>query len=116
MNQIISRDKLQPWKPSDATDAIRGISSDDAFTLDLTSHAKDQMNARDLIISDILHVLKHGFVYDSPEQATKPNCYKYKVESTTPAGAKIVRVVAIPWSIPPEIKIVTVMWRDEPMQ
>ena len=116
MVAMTSREKLQPWKPSDATDAIREISKDAAFMLDLTGHAKEQMNARDLITSDVLHVLKYGFVYEIAEQATKPNCYKYKVESTTPAGARIVRVVAIPWTTPPEIKIVTVMWRDEPMQ
>ncbi len=71
------------------------------------------MRERDLIVSEVLHVLKFGFIYEDPEPATQKGCYKYKVESTSPAGARVVRVVAIPWAEPPEIKIVTVMWRDE---
>lgn len=74
------------------------------------------MKERDLIVSDVLHVLKHGFVYDNPEPATQRGCFKYKIETTSPAGSRVVRVVAIPWANPPEIKIVTVMWRDEAMQ
>lgn len=74
------------------------------------------MIARDLYTPDIMHVLKHGFVYENPIAATQKGCFKYKVESTTPVGPKVVRVVAIPWIQPPEIKIVTVMWRDEPIQ
>lgn len=113
MSQSSARNKSQPWKPADATNAIREIAKDGLFTLDLSSHASEQLVARDLITSDILHVLKYGFVYDPPEPATQKNCYKYKVESTSPAGSRVVRIIAIPWSNPPEIKIVTVMWRDE---
>ena len=116
MSQVVARQKQQPWKPADATDAIRDIARDMSFSLDLTSHARDQMRERDIISSDILHVLKHGFVYDEPEQATQKNCFKYRIDSRSPAGVKIIRLVAIPWNNPPEIKIVTVMWRDEAIQ
>jgi hypothetical protein len=74
------------------------------------------MSRRDLIVGDVLHVLKHGFVYEEPVAATQPGCFKYKMEATTPAGSRVVRVVAIPWANPPEIKIITVMWRDEAIQ
>jgi hypothetical protein len=113
MNKDQARQKRQPWKPADATDAIRSISQDANFTLDLTGHARDQMKERDIVSSDLLHVLKNGFVYDQPEPATVEGCFKYKIESKSPAGAREVRIVAIPWNNPPEIKIVTVMWRDE---
>jgi hypothetical protein len=113
MSQEAARQKPQPWKPADATDAIRSIAKDGELTLDLTSHARDQMRQRDLIAGDLLHVLKYGFVYENPEPAKQNGCFKYKVESTSPAGSRVVRVVAIPWSSPPEIKIVTAMWRDE---
>jgi Domain of unknown function (DUF4258) len=113
MSQSAARRKLQPWKPGDATDAIRSISIDEDFTLDLSSHASSQMAERNLIVGDVLHVLKHGFVYDEPEQATQRNCFKYKIESRSPEGPRIVRIVAIPWHSPPEIKVVTVMWKDE---
>lgn len=108
--------KPQPWSPADATDCIRNLAVHSALTLDLSEHAKDQMMDRDLFVSDIMHVLRHGFVYENPDAATKKGCYKYKVESTSPVGPKVVRVIAIPWINPPEIKIVTVMWRDEAMQ
>ena len=101
-----ARQKPQPWKPADATDAIRSISQDNTF-LDLTGHARDQMAARDIIVSDVLHVLKHGFVYEISEPATKSGFYKYRMESRSPAGPRDIRLVVIPWSTPPEIKIVT---------
>jgi hypothetical protein len=84
--------------------------------LDLTGHAREQMRERDLIVSDVLHVLKHGFVYEDAVPATQKGHFKYKIETTSPVGSRVVRIVAIPWVNPPEIKIVTVMWRDEAMQ
>lgn len=107
--------KPQPWKPADATDAIRTLVKADEFTLDLSRHARDQMFERGLIVSDLLHVLKFGFVYEEPVPATTKGCFKYKVESTTPEGNRVVRLIAIPRVKPPEIKIATVMWRDEPL-
>lgn len=116
MSQPPAGRKAQPWKPADATDSIRSLAKESKMTLDLTGHARDQMKDRDLFVSDVLHVLKHGFVYDDPEPATKKGCFKYKIEATSPVGPRVVRIVAIPWMNPPEIKIVTVMWRDEAMQ
>jgi hypothetical protein len=116
MSQVGASRKKQPWKPADATDAIRSLAHESAMTLDLTAHARDQLAKRDLIVGDVLHVLKHGFVHDNPEPATRANCFKYKMVATSPAGPRAVRVVVIPWVEPPELKIVTVMWRDEPMQ
>jgi hypothetical protein len=104
--------KGQPWKPADATLAIRRLAGG-VYTLNLTEHAKAQMATRGLYTPDVMHVLKRGFVYEDSETATRPECFKYKVECVTPNGPRTVRVVAIPWCDPPEIKIVTVMWRDE---
>ena len=112
MNTSLASPK-QPWKPADATDQIRGLAINSRLALHLSQHAKDQMMEREIYTSDVLHVLKHGFVYDRPEDATKANCFKYKIESTSPVGPKVVKLVVIPWISPPEIKIVTVMWRDE---
>ena len=113
MNTPLPPYKAQPWKPSDATDFVRRLAIDQNLTLDLTNHARDQMNNRDLIISDVLHVLKYGFILEDPDKATQPGCFKYRMEASTPAGSRGVRVVAIPWVTPVEIKVVTVMWRDE---
>lgn len=116
MKKPSASQKPQPWKPADATDSIRYPASLNSLTLDFTGHARGQMKKRDLIVGDVLHVLKHGFVYDEPESATQQGCFKYKMEASTPSGPRVVRVIALPWVDPPEIKIVTVMWRDEPMQ
>ena len=110
VNDVLKKD--QPWKPADATGAIRTLATGN-FRLDLTGHAKEQMAARDLITGDVVHVLKNGFVYEDPEAATQSECFKYRVECTAPASSRTVRVIVIPWCDKPEIKVVTVMWRDE---
>jgi hypothetical protein len=105
--------KPQPWKPADATDAIRTIAGGE-FRLNLTRHAREQMSRRGLIVGDVTHVLKTGFVYEEPEATTRGGLYKYQMECPTPnGGARSVRTVVIPHVDPPEIKIVTVMWVDE---
>jgi hypothetical protein len=72
------------------------------------------MSHRELLVGDVLYVLKHGFVLsDHPEPSTKPGLYKYEIESRTPnSGSRTVRVVAIPDASRIEIKVVTVMWVD----
>jgi hypothetical protein len=116
MNQHGAISRPQPWSSADATDALRHLAKQLKLKLHLTTHAREQMKSRDLIVGDVLHVLKNGFVYDPAIEATQPGCFKYKIESSSPAGMRTVRVVVIPWVNPPELKIVTVMWRDEPSQ
>lgn len=72
------------------------------------------MLERDLLVSDVLFVLKHGFVYEPPEPSSRPELFRYKVETRTPnSGNRIVRVIAIPDEPRCWIKVVTVMWADE---
>ena len=104
----------QPWAPAEATVQIRKIGSDRHLTITYTGHARDQMLDRDLLISDVLYVLKNGFVYSVATAATQSGLWKYLVETRTPnSGNRIVRVVAIPDKSKIWIKIVTVMWVDE---
>lgn len=82
--------------------------------MQLTQHAKDRMAERDLIMGDILHVLRNGFVYSDGEAATREGLYKYKMENKSPNSAsREVRVVVIPSPTAAQAKIVTVMWVDE---
>lgn len=68
---------------------------------------------RDLLVGDVLHVLRRGFVYEDPEPSTRPGFFKYRVEATTPSSdGRTVRVVVIP-NGHRDLKLVTVMWRDE---
>lgn len=71
------------------------------------------MAERKLLMGDILHVLKNGYVFEDGQPTTQAGCFKYRIECTTPnSGGRTVRVVLIP-SSSDAIKIVTVMWRDE---
>jgi len=101
------------WKPADATKHINACARRDDFTISLTLHAREQMAERALIVGDVTHVLKNGFVYDDPEKATREGYFKYHIEGVTPnSGGRTIRLVVIP-SGRHAIKIVTVMWRDD---
>ena len=72
------------------------------------------MQERDLATGDVLHVLKRGFVYEGAQSSTRPEYYKYKIDCKAPnSGARIVRILVLPCLNPPELKAITVMWRDE---
>jgi hypothetical protein len=106
----------QPWTPPQATERIRSIRLDDDFSISVTRHAKDQMADRDLILSDVLYLLKNGFVFEKADPSTIPHFFKYQIEGKTPnSGSRDVRSVVIPDWRTKEIKIVTVMWKDEPL-
>lgn len=104
---------VMPWPPARATERLRALAADDAFSLNYTSHTKKRMLERDLTTGDAMYVLRYGFVYQDAEPANRPGCFKYAMESRTPnSGNRTVRVIVIP--LPQcEAKIVTIMWADE---
>jgi hypothetical protein len=85
-----------PWTPAEATQRINKCAKSDELQLSWTLHAKDRMRERGIIISDILYLLKRGFVYEQAEPSTRA-----------------LRVVVIPDPRASQMKIVTIMWRDE---
>ncbi len=100
--------------PTEATEHIRRIANDSDFDVLVTAHAKAKMNDRNLIMGDILHVLKNGFVFNEAEEAKQKGCFKYSMECTTPnSNGRKVRVIAIPSDDRPAAKIITIMWVDE---
>lgn len=101
------------WTPAQATIEIRACAELDDFDLDVTNHAWDQMDERDLITGDVLHLLKRGFVFDDPTPATRDGFFRYAIEGKTPnSGGRSVKAIVIP-SGNCGIKVVTVMWRDD---
>lgn len=109
--------KEQPWKPADATLEIRARANGGFDVLSWTAHAEDRMEERDLIMRDILYALKNGFVYDEAKPSTRGRFFKYRVHSQTPnSGNREIGVVVIPDPKSAQLKIVTVMWADEPWQ
>lgn len=103
---------MGPFEPAAATRFIRGLYGG-SLELMYTKHARDRMAERDLIVSDLLHVIRHGFVYERGVQSTREGVYKYEMECVTPnSKGRTVRLVLIPLK-KGGIKIVTVMWADE---
>lgn len=106
--------KKQPWNPADATDEIRTLGRNAKLTLSWTDHIRARLVERDLIMGDVLYILKNGFVYDEPEEATQPGLYKYRMETRTPnSNNRSVRLVVIPDPTTCWAKLVTLMWADE---
>ncbi|WP_366925236.1 DUF4258 domain-containing protein [Novosphingobium sp. SCN 63-17] len=102
------------WTKAKATDGIREIARSARLTISYKRHAINQMAERDLIISDVLYVLKNGFVHIEPEPSTRSGYNKYGMECTCPnSGSRAVRVIVIPDRKACFLKIITVMWVDE---
>ncbi len=105
--------KKQPWAPSDATDIIRKIARNPSEFI-YKNHARERMAEREILIGDVLYVLKNGYVYENPEPSTRAGFYKYKIESKSPnSGFRKLRVVVIPDALKNILKIITVMFVDE---
>ena len=102
----------KPWKPAEATSRIREKSRQE-LALSYTRHAKDRMRERGLLVSDILHVLSKGTVYEEAEPATRGGLFKYQIECPTPnSNRRSVRLVVIPSPTGATVKVVTIMWVD----
>lgn len=103
----------EPWDPAEATRRIRAIAQHQSLNLTYTGHARAQMTDRELIVGDVLYVLKNGFVHESARQSTRAGYYKYQIRTSTPnSRSRDVKVVAIPDEKALWIKVVTVMWVD----
>lgn len=104
----------QPWGPGRATIEIRSIARSARLNITYKLHARERLAERDLIISDVLHALKFGNVYQASIAATRPGHFRYRVECRTPnSGSRSIGVVVIPAKTGCLIKIVSVMWIDE---
>lgn len=104
----------EPWEPGIATEEIRSIAKNKAMTITYRLHAKERLAERNLILSDVLYALKHGFVYHHPIPATRAGMFRYRIECKTPnSGSRPIGVVVIPAKKGCLLKIVSVMWIDE---
>lgn len=101
------------WTPAAATIRINKCARSESLTLTFAEHFHERLAERDLIMGDLIHLLKTGFVHDEAEPSTREGHFKYRIEGKTPnSDGRTVRAVVIP-SGGCEIKIVTIMWRDE---
>jgi hypothetical protein len=103
----------EPWTPAQATERIRSIASGE-FDLSYKRHALDQLAERGLIIGDVTFLLRNGFVYVPPEEATRKPYWRYQMQCRTPnSNNRSVRCIVIPDWKRKQIKVLTVMWADE---
>lgn len=104
----------EPWSPTNATYALREIGRHPAMSLAYKVHATQRLAERGITTSDVLYLLRNGFVYKEPVPATTRGYYRYEVRGRTPnsEGREICAVV-IPNATTMKIKIVTVFWVDE---
>lgn len=104
----------RPLSPRDATEWCRAALHKN-LKLAKTRHALDQMLDRDLIDADVIHLLGYGYIYDDPKPATRLGYFKYAIQGSTPNSAgRDIRAIIIPDFNQIEVKVVTVMWGDEP--
>ena len=103
-----------PWSKKAATENIRAMARSKRFGVHYKLHAMERLSERGLITSDILFVLKNGFVHADAVKSTREGYHKYAMESRSPnSGGREVRVIVIPDYKTCTVKIVTVMWVDE---
>ena len=103
----------EPWEPAVATRAINHLANAMGMRFVMKKHALAREDLRGIITTDILHILKTGFVYREHENATRPNYFKYQIEGRSPnSGNRIIRLCVIPDEKNVGIKVVTVMWVD----
>ena len=106
--------KNEPWNPTDATYAIREVGRHPALSLAYKIHAMQRLAERGIVVSDVLYLLRNGFVYEDPKPATQAGYFRYVVDCRTPnSDGRIVTAVVIPNANTMSIKIVTVYWKDE---
>lgn len=99
--------------PATATERIHQYAWGKGFGIALTKHATERMQERGLTTTDIIHVLKYGFVYELPEPTAQHGLFKCKMEGTTPnSNGRFLCVITVPSPLCADVKIVTVMWQD----
>jgi hypothetical protein len=102
------------WTPAEVTKGIQKIAFSRNLSLTYALHAKERMLERSIIISDVLYILKNGFVHNDCVPSTRAGLNRYAIESKSPNSSnRAIRIVVIPHSKSCHLKIVTVMWVDE---
>ena len=83
------------------------------FDLAYTMHAAERLRERDILISDVNHVLMHGYIGEEPVESSRRGYCKYKICSKSPnSGNREICLIVIPDPQRSAIKVVTVMWKD----
>ena len=99
---------------SEAADRIRKMAADRQCDVSFTKHASERIAERGLIMSDVLWVLRTGFVHDPAKESTVNGLYKYGIEGIAPnSSARAIKIIAVPDGAQNQIKIITVIWKNQ---
>ncbi len=101
--------KPRQWRltPEMATQRIRERASNSA-NVQLTLHAQEQMEARDIIAPEVFRILREGAVQDDPVQ--EGDEWKATMELRMPGGRDAATVTVL--AAGDRLRVVTVMWKD----
>jgi len=100
--------------PSKATREFNKLARDPLCDLSKSPHAEDRLEERTILTSDLLCLLRKGFIYELAEASTQKNLWKYKIEGVTPnSNRRTIIAIIIPDFKTKHIKIVTCYWKDE---
>jgi hypothetical protein len=101
-----------PMSPALATECLRRKAVPE-LEIAFTNHFAERLEERGLVMGDVFHILKYGFVYEEAVPSTRAGLYKYLMESPTPnSGGRTVCISVIPYPSC-AIKLVTIMWKHE---
>lgn len=104
----------QPWSEAEATRQINKIARNDQLTLAYQLHCRERLAERGIIQSDVLYVLKRGFVQQKAAAAMMNGYFRYVIQTVTPnTPSREIGCCVISDLRRYTIKIVTVMFVDE---
>lgn len=107
------------FNPENIEKDIRALLS--SSKLHISKHARERIEQRSIIMSDVLHLLKYEHVEPQRQKATIRNMswhqhklWRYAITGYTPNSdrRRLQSIVIIP-DEKGGIKIVTIMWQDE---
>ncbi len=107
--------KSKCWSAMQAEKSIHAYAQQSAdLELAYTMHAKQRIEERNIIMSDILHILACGHIDDEPKESSRPGYCKYRICGKSPnSGNREICLIVIPDPAKAAIKIITVMWKDQ---
>ncbi len=100
------------WSPRKAEEFIHAYALDSACDVTDTQHMTERLELRDILMSDVMYVLKYGSISELPQATTRTDCFTCKICGTTlNSSNREICVVVVPNPNRPAIKIITVMWK-----
>lgn len=100
------------WSMAEATRRIRQCAADRRFSLHIKDFVLgDELQKRNLIVGDVLYVLRNGQVRDEPTPSDVIGFFRYRMCGRTPSNRRTLVVTVVPARS--EMKVMDVKWKSE---